>query len=495
MKLFSMFTKNKQKEPNNIVSASSKQKSIFDDITDINSVEGMYNSLKKLANPDEVLRMTGKGVACLRLLENTGQVATCVDSRKAGVSSLNWRLIHKNDKYKQFYEDLFKELDIYSFISDVLNASLYGYQVLEVVWHKKDGHFLPKSVIAKPQEWFFFNANRELCFRQKGKPDGLVLTSYERKFLCPRHKPTYINPYGQAILSRCFWDVAFIKGGMEFWTKFLEKYGMPFLLGKYPEGMSDDEKEKLLESLTNMIQDTAAIIPETSSLDIKEAGAKAGSAQLYKEFITMCEKNIAKNILGQTLTTDAGDKGSYAIGKVHAQVRDDIVKSDVRLTEKEANTLLQWIHGFNFNDSDYPTLELYEDEDVNKDLADRDKVLSETGVKFTKSYFMKKYSFEEDEIELSASSAQSEFSESSTAPEAAPQDSIDEFIASFSDKDLAQVLDKSILPIIKEFSEIKDPEKTASRLAQLYPQMDSTELENTLAKSIFLSNIWGRINA
>lgn len=494
MNIFNIHKKDKKNFDASLIK-SSKKNSYFDEITDIKNVEGFYNVLTKLANPDEVLKMTGKGIECLSLIENTGDVATCIDSRKAGVTSLNWQLIHKNDKkYKEFYDELFKnQIDVFNIINDILNAPLYGFQPIEIVWEKAGNYIIPKEIQAKPQEWFFYNNDRELCFKAKGHTNGIILSTYSRKILCPRHKPTFKNPYGQALLSRCFWDVAFIKGGFEFWAKFMEKYGMPFLSGKYPDGASDEVKEQLLACLEKMAQDAVSVMPDNSTFEIKDAAAKSASAQIYEKFIIMCQKNISKNILGQTLTTDAGEKGSYAIGKVHANVREDIIDSDKRMVEKEINLLIRWIHELNFNDNDYPEFQLYEEEDVDMNLANRDKVLSETGVRFTKKYFVKTYGFEDDDIEIVQSEKfpgnENEFAEAQSFDF---QEEIDKLSDYFDDEILEKLIEKSIFPIVQEFSKIKDPEKAMEELVKIYPSMDSKELEQTLTKAVFLADLIGR---
>lgn len=479
------------KRENNATQSKTMQKpqlnkSFYDEIAKINDVEGFYQTLSKLANPDIVLKKTGKGIECLRLIENMGDVATCVDSRKAGVLALNWKLKHHDEEFKDFYVSLVSNLDIYTLISDILNAPLYGYQPIEINWALVDGYVVPSELIAKPQEWFFYSSERKLCFRKKGLSSGLAIEDASKKILCPRHKPSYMNPYGIAVLSRCFWDVAFIKGGFEFWVKFMEKYGMPFLIGKHPENVSEDEKNNLLNMLIQMVQDAVAVIPDNSTLEIKEATGKSASADIYEKFIILCQKNIAKNILGQTLTTDVGNVGSLAAGKVHAEVRDDIVHSDLRLVVRTINQLFKWIHELNFNEGNPPELEFYEDEDVNQDIANRDKTVSELGVKFTKKYLMKTFNYEEDDIELIDDVSPDEtknFSE---------QDKIDELTTSMASGGLEYILDKNINRIIQEFSEVKDSEKAMEQLSNLYPEMDFSELEETLAKSIFLAYLLGK---
>ncbi|MDD3236821.1 MAG: DUF935 family protein [Candidatus Gastranaerophilales bacterium] len=464
-------------------------KSYYDEIVKIENVEGMYQTLNKLANPDEVLKKTGKGIACLRNIENAGDVATCVDSRKAGVQSLSWRLKYNDDeKYKEFYDNLFDKIDVHTLISDILNAPLYGYQPIEVAWKlDEEGYVVPKKITAMPQEWFFFNSERQLCFRQKGYPNGRVILEDEKKMLCPKHKPSFMNPYGISILSRCFWDVAFIKGGIEFWVRFMEKYGMPFLIGKHPEKASEDEKTDLLNMLVQMVQDAVSVIPEDSSLEIKEAAEKSASADIYEKFISLCQKNIHKNILGQTLTTDVGTVGSLAAGKVHADVRDDIVQSDVKLVIDTINKLLKWIHELNFSDGLAPKIEIYEEEDsIKKDVAERDEILAKQGVKFTKNYYIKTYGFDEEDILISESEKKTEdFSDF---------EKIDDLTTNLTNTDLSNILDKDIKKIVEEFSQVPDQDKALEQLAEIYPDLEFPELEETLTKSIFVADLLGRIS-
>lgn len=510
MKLFNWNpSKNETKKSSGI--SSTKNRGYFDELATIKNAEGFYNFLSKMANPDVVLRKTGKGIETLRLLVNEGQVATCVSSRKAGVLSLQWSLKYPegNEKYKEFYDGIFttgkstsKKINVYKLMSEILNAPLYGYQPLEIVWEALNGYVVPQKIEAKPQEWFFFNSDRQLCFKEKGNSDGVMLDEAFKKFLCPRHDSDYMNPYGQAVLSRCFWDVVFIKGGMEFWIKFIEKYGMPFFTGKYEEGASEADKASLLDMLEKMVQDACAIFPNNSTVEIKEAAGKSASAQIYAQLIQICKNNISKNILGQTLTTDVGSSGSYAAGKVHAEVREDIVNADCRLVIDTMNQFLEWIHEINFNDDNAPTFELNDEEDIKEKVeiqkakADRDTTIQQLGVKFSKDYIQRTYEFEDGDIEMveitgTDSKPPTNFAEGDSSTPT-PQENIDKLADCFSDAELEKMIDGSIKQVIQHFAETKDPESTQELLATLYPDMKAPDLEEMLTKSIFISNIWGR---
>lgn len=470
----------------------------YEKLVQIKNVEGLYSLVNVLPNPDPVLRKTGKGFDTLRQLENEGQIATCIESRKSGVLSLNLKLKYDDEKYKGFYEDLFKTIDINEVIGDILNAPLYGFQPVEIIWAKSGKYVIPDEITAPPQEWFFFNPDNQLCFKKKGLNNGLILPPEERKFLCPKHKATFKNPYGLSLLCRCFWDSVFKRGGYEMWARFMERYSMPYLIGKYEKGANEEVRKKLLDDLSGMIQDAVAVIPSDSSVEIKDATGRTGSVAIYKDFVKICDENIAKNILGQTLTTQSGGSGSYALGNVHAAVRKDIICSDKRLVEKTINQLLLWIQEINFGNQDAPSLVLYEDEEINLNLAQRDKVMSDFGVKFTPSYIQRAYNLKEEDFTLVENNVDNvnanDFADiriKSEKPNKKAEDELD-LLAKEAFEASQIKIDKNLRQVIEHFSETKDAQKALEELAEFYPKMDFGELEESLARVIFISDLWGR---
>ena len=484
-------------EIKHIIRTAKNNKDFFNKLVEAKNVEGLYQIAGQLPNPDSVLKKTGKGIEILKSLKKEGQVATCITSRKAGVLSLNWQIECAKDDRKEFYETLLKSIDIRSLVSNILNAPLYGFQPLEIIWKNdiENGVVIPKEITAPPVKWFHYNTDNELCFKAKGYKDGLVIDFDEMKFLCPKHEADEENPYGEAVLSLCLWDIAFKKGGYEFWAKFMEKYSMPYFVGKYDESANEDDITKLLNDLVAMVQDACIVIPNNSSVEIKEAAGKSASFAIYKEFIKLCDENISKNILGQTLTTDSGDKGSYALGNVHARVREDIIESDKRLVEKTINELLSYIHQINFDDEDIPEFNLYGENDIKKELAERDKILSEIGVKFKKLYFQKAYNLEEDDFELASPRVQFEANNFSETAQFEPQNNLDVLNDYMCNNEVDKILNNSIKPIIEAFKEEQNTDAALEKLSEIYPKMDFKELEETLAKVIFISNLWGRATA
>ncbi|MBQ8476360.1 DUF935 family protein, partial [bacterium] len=413
------------------------------------------------------------------------QVSACIESRKAGTLSCNWELKENNCKNFKFYDELFNCLDVHRLIEDILDAPMYGYVPIEISWQKEGSNLIPSCLSAKPQEWFFFDSEGEFFFKDKNYKGKREINLSGVKFLLPRNKPTYKNPYGKAKLSSAFWNVAFINGGMEFWIKFSEKYAMPYMFGKYDRSLSKVEQRDFLQGLKNLVQDAVALIPSDGSVEIMQTGSTSNSA-IYSDLITKCENNISKAILGQTLTTDIGSLGSYAASTTHMGVREDIVESDKKLVENTINQFIRMIDTLNFRDNNLPEFKFVDETDLSA-LAERDNTVAALGIKFTKEYIKKTYGYEEDDIEIVSNSA-FEYEDNHKAVEIHMPESED---FDFN----TNPLNKNLNKIAQYFENSKDYEGALNQLEDLYPQFSSEKLEKILTKLIFISELQGRLEA
>lgn len=385
------------------VNFSDKKTSLTEEIATRKGAIDFYSLGMYLPNPDSVLKKQGKDITVYNELLTDAHLGGCVTSRKSGVLSLEWSIDRGKAKSRQakLIEDVFKNLDLESIISEILNAPLYGYQALEVIWENTGNYILPKAIIGKPQEWFVFGEKNDLRLRTKSNYNGEPVA--DKKFLLAQHEATYKNPYGFPSLSRCFWPITFKRGGMKFWVIFSEKYGMPFLVGKHPRGEAQSEIDKLADMLEAMAQDAVAVIPDDSSVEIQEAGGKGASADIYAKLLEFCKAEVSIAILGQNLTTEVKG-GSYAAAESHMQVRKDIIDADKKLVEKILNQLIKWIAELNFNSS-YPVFSMWEEEDVDKNLSERDEKLTasmeKSGLRLSRRYYQKSYGLEDEDVEVS----------------------------------------------------------------------------------------------
>jgi SPP1 gp7 family putative phage head morphogenesis protein len=361
-----------------------------------------------LPDPDPVLRKTGQDAKVYRELLADAHVASCYESRKSGVLSRQWILTEaaegdpdQNSAARDLCLSALKKLDVRQIVSDMLDAPFFGFSPIEIIWGRDGGKWLPVKVVGRPMEWFRFDPDGEARFLSKADPiNGEKLPG--KKFILARHHATYLNPYGDRALSRCFWPVVFKRGGWEFWTVFAEKYGIPWVIGKVPRGTNETERDALLASLSAMVQDAAAVINDDENIDIKEPAGRAASADVFAGLIREANAEVSKAVLGQTLTTEMGETGSYAAAGVHNDVRWDLIDSDAEMVAAAFNQLCRWIVEFNLFGANPPEFGFAQEEQIQKDRAERDEILARAmngaGLTLSAEYFKRVYNLEDGDI-------------------------------------------------------------------------------------------------
>ncbi|OXS19856.1 hypothetical protein CGU37_22315 [Pseudomonas fluorescens] len=447
-----------------------------------------------LPNPDPILKAQGKDITVYRDLRSSALVGGNIRRRKASVLSLE-RGIKRGDapiKVERFIRDWLTDLDMDRIIRELLDAPLFGYQPVELMWQPVGMNLVPEDLLGKPAEWFFYDKDNELRFRSKEAGQDGELCDPQR-FIVARQDATYANPYGFPDLSMCFWPATFMKGGLKFWVQFTEKYGSPWVIGKHPRGATDGETDLLLDSLEAMVQDAVAAIPDDSSVQIIEAAGKAGSAEVYRELLEYCRSEINVAMLGQNQTTEKDSNRASATAG--AEVTKDIRDGDAGIVAASLNAVIRRIVDINFGEHVIaPVYELWEQDQIDKVLAERDKSLSESGVKFTPQYFKRTYNLQDGDIVETIPDIGPEFGESTLKP-ILDQVALDQAINGLPASLLQEQSEQAIAPLIEALQRGRADSEALGLLAEVYPQMDTHALEQTLARLMFIADTWGRLSA
>lgn len=480
--------------PTEFVQFGEPSKSLSDQIATRGRSIDFYGLGMYLPNPDPVLKALGKDIKVYRELRADAHVGGCIRRRKAAVKALEWGLDRDKAKSRvaKSIEAIFADLDLSRIITEMLDAVLYGYQPMEVMWGKVGGYLVPVDVVGKPADWFLYSPENELRFRSRqAQLQGEELPP--RKFLVPRQDPSYHNPYGFADLSMCFWPTTFKKGGLKFWVQFTEKYGAPWVLGKHPRSASDAETNQLLDRLEDMVQDAVAVIPDDSSVDIKEAAGKTGSTEVYERLLHFCRSEVSIALLGQNQTTEAN--ANRASAQAGLEVTRDIRDGDKAIVQEAFNTLIRWVCELNFNDGARPVFEMWEQQEVDKVLAERDEKLVRAGAKLTPAYFKRAYSLQDGDLveEAAPVAPAAEFAEGETGfPD---QQALDEIVAGLSSEALDEEAGAILRPLLDDLLAARDEDAAMALLGNAYPQLDSSLLEERLAQLMFAAELIGRVSA
>jgi phage gp29-like protein len=325
-----------------------KKKLLTNELVGKNSGNTFINHLGILPNPDKVLSRYGKNFDTYRELKNDPHVWSCIQSRKSGVLAMNWEITgeHQDDRLR-FILDYFADFDVQQLLRDILEAPMFGYQPLELIWENVGKYFLISEISPTPQEAFFYDNDRKFKLFSADRTTGIDIP--EMKILNPRFEANWLNPYGTSLLSKCFWPVTFKNSSQRFWVNFMEKYGMPITIGTFNRGATQEEITKLADALATMVEDTVIVTPSDINIELKEAH-RTPTVELYKEMLKYCNTEISKALLSQTLTTEL-DMGSYAAAQTHLTIRKEVILGDISLVEQTMNRLISYLVKANFSDS------------------------------------------------------------------------------------------------------------------------------------------------
>lgn len=346
-----------------------------------------FSGIMRLEDQTLLERGGSQGLKIYDDIERDGHVYAVLQKRKMSVCGLDWcvKPISENENDKavaEFVEEKLKGFDFSSALIGLLDAILKGYAVGEVIWQKDETGISVKEIKMRDQRRFTFDTEgnpRLLTYEDAYK--GIELP--DRKFIVHRFGSKCDNPFGLGLGTRLYW-LAFIKKRVtQFWLTYLDKYASPTAIGKYNQSHSQADQKKLLQALASLSTDAGIIIPEGMSLELVSNGMSNNDN--YERLMKYLDEQISECVLGETLSTNIGNKGSMAASQTHNEVRRELTVADADLLAQTLNkSLIKWIVDLNFNVTEYPKFEfeVEEQEDLTT-RAQRDEILYRIGFGLT----------------------------------------------------------------------------------------------------------------
>ncbi|MEZ5648637.1 MAG: DUF935 family protein [Alphaproteobacteria bacterium] len=344
-----------------------------------------YGGTLKSRDDTLLSRGQGKGLKIYDDLERDPHAYAVLQKRKLAVVSREWRVDPASEdkldiEAAELVRRHLKDMPFDRICLDFLDATLKGYAVGEVMWEiREDGEWYIKDVLARDQRRFVFSNDGTLkLLTPTARSEGEEVP--ERKFICHRWGAKNGDPYGLGLGTRLFWLVFFKRNGITFWLNFIERYGTPTAVAKYPRGASKAEQDLLLRAIRAMQRDAGIVVPEDVLIDFLEA-QRYSSSNVHETMVRWCDEQISVTVLGETLTTNIEGEGSRSAAETHNSVRLEISKADADILSATINsTLIKWIVELNLPGARPP--QVWRVFDAKEDLDKRslrDKILLDAG--------------------------------------------------------------------------------------------------------------------
>ena len=246
---------------------------------------------------------------------------------------------------------------------DLLDALGKGVSCIEIVWRQHGGRWEPASYHRVDPRWLVWDEadgekpylirDRAGAAATRTRGGGAARAGVARTLADPLPPGKFIYHAHQAKSGLP------TRGGLAFsvatmyllksvavrdWWAFAELYGIPVRIGKYDENATAEDIQTLRDAIAQLAADAGAVFRDSMDIEVQAAPSGTGgssNAIFGPAQVAWCDEQTSKAVVGQTMTADDGS--SRAQAEVHAEVRDDLVRDDVRqVCETLTATVVQW---------------------------------------------------------------------------------------------------------------------------------------------------------
>jgi phage gp29-like protein len=283
----------------------------------------------------------------LDMEEKDTHIAAELSKRKMAVKKLDWSLEPPRDatatekKNTKLLEALIRdELDIGAIRLDALDAIGHGYSCIELGWGRNtQDKWFPNQIEHRPPTWFTTpqDDRNTLHLRDSSSLYGVPLQPFGWIVHTHKSRSGYLARTGlHRVLA---WPYLYKNFSARDMAEFLEVYGLPIRLGKYPSTADDKAKRDLMRAVLSIGHHAAGIIPDNMAVELAQV-VGSGNAESFMTMINWCEASQSKAILGGTLTSSTAANGNRSLGDVHNEVRLDIRDDDATQLDQTLSSRL-----------------------------------------------------------------------------------------------------------------------------------------------------------
>lgn len=199
-------------------------------------------------------------------------------------------------------------------VSDILDAQFWGFTLAQFSTGR-DGFIEYFNVPRK-----HVDPQLKIIKRHQSDISGVPFSEYPGLLFVRGKRPL-------GIFAACLPWVIRKNGTVGDWCQFSELFGMPIRDYAYD---ASDEVARARTLADAMTQGSASVYihPDGTKLSFIEAGNKTGSGDVYDGLVKVCNAELSKAILGNTLTTEASETGTQALGTVHKKEEEGFTKAD-----------------------------------------------------------------------------------------------------------------------------------------------------------------------
>lgn len=262
------------------------------------------------------------------------QIQSDLIKRKAAVlgDTINMQEVDENSPADIAAKDHCKKLitngQFTDLISHCLNSTLWPVAVTEKKFKYIDGlGFVLDKIIPVHYQLLDYSKGHMRIFDldPQGKPLPTSHFPDPSRYIIHRgHILPMRDQEGGPMRALLFWWLLRTQS-RQWWADLLERFGVPFLKGKYqdPEG-----KDVLVKAFRLAVRLGAIVVSKNTEVEVVQA-TTGDSSNAHERFIELCNREISKLVVGQTLSSNVQPTGmGSGTAEFQSEVRADLRKMD-----------------------------------------------------------------------------------------------------------------------------------------------------------------------
>ncbi len=350
------------------------------------------------------------------------QIGGVCQTRKLAVANKEWEIEFEEDsnvpeatqtEVIKFIKQIFKKVKIVNFFTDIVEAQLQGVSTFEINWDVADNKLTPTKLSYIPNHLLAYDdvadqykyidvANADAVklrglgwntMNDRIDLTGLVIPEVHPMKILEVHSldGNAQNGFLNGCIDALIWGYLFKSYGLKDWSVYIERFAIPAIVGKFPTLSNTPDKNAFINAINNYGNLFKMTVPKDYDITLLDDKGKGSSVDAFERFVDgYWDKKIAIRVLGQSLTTSEGAKGSYALGKVHDTVREDIMIADMMLVKDTVNELICRVLELNYSGlRDFPEFSFKKEKDIEykktrseiiKNIADAGYIVSKEDI-------------------------------------------------------------------------------------------------------------------
>jgi phage gp29-like protein len=297
-------------------------------------------------------------------------IQTAITIKRLGVLAAKWEVVPASSsstaqRNAAFIQQQFDKMEgsPTALLSQAMDAFTKGWSVQELILESNGDQIHLVAARAKDPSRFglevdSFGRTTGLNLEILGEPAKALPTD---KFVIYRNRGGYAKPKGHSDLDAAHQHWMAKRTLLTSWETHLRRYASPTVMASANSTVSRTDLEAMRAALDGIADRRSVLYPD--GIQVNTLGGSKEASSGFMEAIEFHNREIARAILGQTLTTDEGRRvGSLALGKVHLQVlllqlraiRQEL--ADEVMAEQVIRPLIEW----NFGPSEIPIFKFEE---------------------------------------------------------------------------------------------------------------------------------------